>query len=73
MTEKTNKVLRLADVIDMTGLSKSTIYTYIGNDKFPSKIQLGERAVGWRETEILDWIESRVSQKQNVGEGQNEL
>ena len=27
--------------------------------KFPSRIQLGQRSVGWHEQEIIEWLESR--------------
>ncbi|MDE2422210.1 MAG: AlpA family phage regulatory protein [Gammaproteobacteria bacterium] len=29
------------------------------DDSFPSKIRIGDRAVGYRYQDILDWIESR--------------
>lgn len=53
-------VLRLLDVIQKTGLSRSTIYLYMKNNKFPSPISLGERSIGWLENEIHEWIESRI-------------
>lgn len=44
----------------MTGLSRSTIYSEMAKGKFPKQIQLtGARAVGWYESAIIQWIESR--------------
>ncbi len=54
------KILRLPAVQTFTGLSKSTIYNRIGEKSFPEPISLGDRAVGWIESEIHDWIEQRI-------------
>jgi prophage regulatory protein len=55
-TERNLKILRLKDVIERTGMSRSTIYAYIGKDKFPKPFNIGERAVGWYEHNIEQWI-----------------
>lgn len=54
------KVLRLCKVKDRTGLSRSTIYAMMKNRTFPQNIQLGIRSVGWLESDIQGWIESRI-------------
>ncbi|RLA52375.1 MAG: AlpA family transcriptional regulator [Gammaproteobacteria bacterium] len=54
------KILRLPDVQARTGLSRSTIYLRISDQKFPKSIALGGRAVGWLESEIEFWIEEQV-------------
>lgn len=53
------KILRLKDVIDWTGLSRSTIYAMIKNGLFPKSFALGARSVGWLEADIQSWIASR--------------
>ncbi len=53
----TNKILRLKNVIEKTGLSRSTIYAYMKEGRFPQAIRLGARAVGWNENDIDIWIE----------------
>lgn len=59
-TEMKVKILRLKDVIEKTGLSRSTIYLQIAQGRFPKQIQLtGARSVGWHEESITQWIESR--------------
>lgn len=60
MATNSARILRLADVIELTGLSKSTIYAYMEKGKFPKTRQLGERAVGWRELDINHWLEDLV-------------
>ena len=54
------KILRLREVKEITGLSRSTIYLEIAKGKFPKQIQLtGARSVGWHESSIIQWVESR--------------
>jgi len=59
-------ILRLKDVIAMTGLSRSTIYLRMEQDKFPQQINLGSRAVGWISSEIKEWIEERIRESRLV-------
>lgn len=54
------RIIRLKDVIDSTGLARSTIYKYITEGTFPKPVSLGERCVGWVEVEIHDWILARI-------------
>ena len=61
-----SKVLRLTEVCNRTGLSKSSIYKKIQELDFPQSIALGARAVGWLEEEIEQWIHSRVSKSRQV-------
>ena len=60
------KILRLSDVKSKTGLSRSTIYLRMTEGKFPQQISLGSRAVGWINSEVIDWIEHRISESRGV-------
>ena len=53
-------ILRRPQVQQRTGLSRSTLYQYIKDGEFPKSIALGPRAVGWLESDVSDWISSRV-------------
>lgn len=57
------KILRRPDVQDRTGLSRSTIYAMMATGTFPKPIPLGIRAVGWAESEIAAWLESRKANR----------
>ncbi|MNF63729.1 Prophage CP4-57 regulatory protein (AlpA) [compost metagenome] len=57
------KILRLKDVIDITGLSRSTLYLYIAEGRFPKPVSLGDRCVGWVESEVHDWILARIAER----------
>lgn len=56
-------ILRLNEVLKKTGLSKASIYQYMRKDKFPKKIDIGIRAVGWVDSEIDLWIEGRMKDR----------
>lgn len=49
-----------ADVVALTGLSRTTIWRMGRRSTFPKPVKLGERRVGWRATEIDEWIGSRA-------------
>ena len=50
------KFLRLQQVKETTGLSKSSIYARIAEGTFPKQIPLGPRLVVWVESDIQKWI-----------------
>ncbi len=56
----TTKILRLPEVKSRTGLSRSTIYLRISEQRFPKPIALGGRAVGWLESEVESWLEHQI-------------
>jgi len=67
--EYPNRILRLPNVKQLTGISRSLIYLKISQGKFPPPIALGERSVGWLESEINEWIENRIKESRQPKEG----
>ena len=61
MSKLHHKLLRLPEVKQTTGLSKSTIYARIAEGTFPKQIPLGPRLVVWVESDIQKWITDQVS------------
>jgi prophage regulatory protein len=61
MKNASNSFLRLPQVKQTTGLSKSTIYARIAEGTFPKQIPLGPRLVVWVESDIQSWISEQVS------------
>jgi prophage regulatory protein len=61
MNNQHKKFIRLNQVRDSTGLSKSTIYARIAEGTFPKQIPLGPRLVVWVESDIQNWIAKQVS------------
>ena len=62
------RIIRLRDVMSATGLARSTIYKYIGENTFPKPVSLGDRCVGWVESEVNDWVLARIEERdQQIG------
>lgn len=55
------RIIRLPDVEAKTGLGRSTIYALIKQGRFPAQIKLSERASGWIESEIEDYLKQKVN------------
>jgi prophage regulatory protein len=54
-----DKIWRLTKVVKATGMSKSWIYSQVSRGTFPQQVNLGARAVGWRRSDILAWVQKR--------------
>jgi len=59
-------ILRLPEVKERTKLSRSTLYLMMSRDKFPATISLGDRAVGWLEEDINNWLEQKIEASRKV-------
>lgn len=55
------KFIRLPEVKNKTGLSRSSIYLRMSNSEFPKSISLGGRAVGWLEADIDQWLDECIT------------
>ena len=53
--------MRLKEVMEMTGLSRSYVYQLMAEGDFPQSVSLGARAVAWVESEVQDWILERIA------------
>ena len=60
---KTSRLLRLPEVIRITGLGRDSIYRLGNLGCFPMRVKVSERASAWRENEVLRWIETRPAAK----------
>jgi prophage regulatory protein len=59
MDSNDERILKLFTVKEMTGLSKSSIYAMEAAGKFPNRVSIGPRSVGWKRSEVLAWINTR--------------
>ena len=57
------KIIKLTEVKKLTTLSSATIYRLISNGQFPRQIKLSERSSGWVLTEVLEWIDNKINQR----------
>lgn len=61
------KLLRRKEVSSRTGMARSTIYDHMKRGDFPSPIKIGERTVGWVESEIETWLCQQISKSRGDG------
>jgi prophage regulatory protein len=57
------RIIRKRDLPDYTGLQRSAIEALIAHGDFPKPIQLGQRAVGWVEAELIAWQMKRMAER----------
>jgi prophage regulatory protein len=60
-TESVPRLLRLAAVLQATGLGRSTVYRMVAEHTFPAPVKLAKRAVGWRDDDVRQWTIGRPS------------
>jgi len=60
------RILRLPNVLNRTGLSRSTVYLRVTEGRFPRPVSLGARAVGWIETEVEEWIARQIEVSREI-------
>ena len=53
-----NRILRMQEVCQFTGLGKSTVYRKLSEGTFPAPIRLGSRAIGWRLSDLDNWLQA---------------
>lgn len=63
-----SRIIRWPEVHERVGYCRTNIYYLIQSGDFLSPIKLGSRAVGWLESDVENWIESRIEQSRSGGE-----
>ncbi|MDA9022557.1 AlpA family phage regulatory protein [Alphaproteobacteria bacterium] len=53
------RALRIQQVLDKTGLSRTHTYRLIAQGDHPKPIQLSERVFVWNEADIDAWLEAK--------------
>ena len=69
-TERTKpaiRLLRISEVEARTGLSRSTIYDWSADGRFPPPVRLSDRVVRWVEAEVEAWLRERLEQSPGRG------
>jgi prophage regulatory protein len=50
---------RVPEIEKLSGYQRSSLYRLEKRGLFPPRIKLGPRAIGWRRSEVLDWLANR--------------
>ena len=61
-----DRILRLPDVMAITGLSRASVYRMVGEGRLPQSVPLGKRSVGWLASEINAWLQSLKAEAREV-------
>ena len=56
-------ILRIPQTLQKTGLRRSTFYKLLASGGFPKKVILTERTIGFIESEVDAWLESRAASR----------
>ena len=62
-TDCSTPLLRVREVLEMTGMSRSFIYAQMAEGTFPKQIHLGPRTIVWNEREVVQWMEDRMASR----------
>jgi prophage regulatory protein len=66
MVAKLSKIIRERDVDEFCGLKRTQRKELIKAEKFPRPIRLSARAVGYLESELLEWQQARIAERDNA-------
>jgi len=58
-----NRILRIRQVLEVTGLRRTSLYKKLNANEFPKPVKLGVRAVGWREADVHAWMDNLATSK----------
>lgn len=51
-----DRLLSFKRVLEVTSLSRATLYRKIGDGSFPAPLKIGGSRVAWKERDIAEWI-----------------
>lgn len=49
----------MSDVVQITGMSRATIYALMSRGTFPQAAKIGVRRIGWKTSQIKGWMDQR--------------
>lgn len=65
------KIIRPTELAEMLSISKVTLWRMEKNGELPPRKKISERAVGWLESDIAEWLENRpLADPENVPEAE---
>ncbi|MBN4165032.1 AlpA family transcriptional regulator [Pseudomonas fulva] len=56
--ENIDRLLRLDEVLHVTGMGRNTVYRRIREGTFPKQVKIGPNSVAWRQSDITQWMTS---------------
>ena len=66
--ERASEIIRIEEVAKIVKLCRSSIHLQTRDGRFPPKIKLGPKSVGWRKSDIIQWVEGKKDWSQTIDE-----
>ena len=57
------RFVRLPEVLNLVGVTRSTLYRWMDEGTFPKQIHLGPRTIVWNEREVVQWMEDQMASR----------
>nr|WP_109127064.1 AlpA family transcriptional regulator [Dyella sp. C11] len=55
------RFLKLPEVRNSCGISRTQVYKLMGEGRFPQSIKLSTRSVAWPQSKVREWMAGRVA------------
>lgn len=68
VTTSKENLIRLPEVQRRTGYGKAWIYKLINAGKFPQSVKIGTRSIAFIESEVDEWVASKIAESRSGGE-----
>lgn len=65
----TERIIRIPELVQLVSLSAATIYRQERAGAFPKRLVLSPHAVGWRLSEVEEWLATRQVRAARAAEG----
>ena len=61
-------IMRQKQVASAIGFSRGHLWRMISQKRFPAPFKMGKRSIGWRQSEVQNWIDD-LRRKHEAGGG----
>ena len=55
-------LMRLPEVIKLTGFRRSQIYRLVNIGEFPKQVKISSKSVAWLESELEEWMDKKIQE-----------
>ncbi|WP_084080331.1 AlpA family phage regulatory protein [Edaphobacter aggregans] len=63
-----DKLIRLPQVLEISGLCRSVVYKLVNQGQFPAQVTVGTRGARWSELEVRIWVADRLVNARRTNE-----
>lgn len=57
------RLLKIREVLNLCGLSRSALYAHIKKRTFPAPVKLSARSSAWVSREVAAWVQAQVRRR----------